>query len=151
MQRFYRLILAAHLGHVKLDATEVGAQLVADGFCEDDADHLARIYHYGRELLKCGRLPVYNWKVNNNAPFSAQGNEEQLMDCLKGLGVIDSDLAELSNALQGDGYRSEKNFGPRVNQWLGQMLSKAAEGTRKTALATAPTLLTGEHCGGGAL
>ena len=56
MDRFYRFIVAAHSGGVKLTEGYVEELLIEDGFEEATAEHLANTYDSGREILKLNRV-----------------------------------------------------------------------------------------------
>lgn len=52
MKCFFRFVIAAHRGGARLTEGDVTERLIEDGFEEKTAEHLATIYHYGREILK---------------------------------------------------------------------------------------------------
>lgn len=54
MRRFYQFIRFCHARRVKLDKNQLCEFLIRAGFREDNAEHLANIYHHGRGLLKVG-------------------------------------------------------------------------------------------------
>ena len=52
VDRFYRFIIAAHRGNAGLNETELERILLDDGFPEDVAKDLSRIYYHGRNILR---------------------------------------------------------------------------------------------------
>ncbi|AIO25763.1 AbiTii domain-containing protein [Burkholderia cepacia] len=81
--------------------------------------------------------------VNNTA---TQGDISQLRKVLRDAGIGESDLATLDQAIEddGDAPHRTKTLGPRVAEWIGNMLQRAATGALQIGLNTAGTLLTSE-------
>ena len=67
---------------------------------------------------------------------------DSLLSTLRQAGIDESDLNELNDALSKDGPQEKGQFGDRVKAWMGKVFVKAADGTWKTALATAPEVIT---------
>lgn len=117
--------------------------LLAEGSSLDDLppDKVSQIFNvtiYGdHSILAGGR------SVTQQVFQSVQQNQkDDLINYLRELGIEDADLKELLEAVEHDGQPEKDRFGPRVSDWLGKMVSKAASGVWKTALATAPTLIS---------
>lgn len=71
-----------------------------------------------------------------------QGNLASLRSYLGASGVEDSDLDDLEVALQSDPRRDKAGtFGPRVSEWIGRMISKAASGGWQVGVGAAGALL----------
>src|SRR3546814_17103771 len=71
-----------------------------------------------------------------------KGDFDSLSTFLRAEGIQSSDLAELQDAVASDpAPTSAQSFGPRVSNWVGQMLVKAADGSWEISLATAGALL----------
>jgi hypothetical protein len=65
-----------------------------------------------------------------------------LSDFMKSIGLSNSDIKELEEAIEEDGAIAEKGrFGAKVSSWLGKMMTKAAGGAWKVALDVAPKLI----------
>lgn len=108
-----------------------------------------------RELPKEAVNQVFHVSIfgNHNVLASGSGfhqavtqtvrahDKDSLLSTLRQAGLDESDLNELNDALSEDGPR-QKGFGERVKAWMGKVFVKAAEGTWKTALATAPEVVT---------
>ncbi|MEX3915958.1 hypothetical protein AB4Y43_06895 [Paraburkholderia sp. BR10872] len=74
-----------------------------------------------------------------------QGNIDQLAKALREAGVQQDDLASLSRAITDDGDvpTHTKSIGPKVAQWIGSMMQKAASGSWQIGIAAAGNLLSG--------
>lgn len=71
-----------------------------------------------------------------------KGDLASLLSYLTQLGVEEDDFDELKAALEEEKTpRRDGSFGPKVAEWLGKMVSKAAQGTWKTTVATAGSVL----------
>ena len=68
-------------------------------------------------------------------------DKRALFDYLKDIGVETDDLDALDQAIAADGKPAGHTLGARVKEWLGRITGKAVDGTWKTAMAAAPTLL----------
>jgi hypothetical protein len=51
-KRFYHFIYVAYAGRVRLSEDLLREMLRSRGFSQQDAEHLANIYHHGRRILK---------------------------------------------------------------------------------------------------
>jgi hypothetical protein len=58
------------------------------------------------------------------------------------LKVPDEDIKELRSAIEADETPKQKEFGPKVKEWLGKAMGKLATGAWQTTLQTAPTLIS---------
>src|SRR3546814_18671510 len=71
-----------------------------------------------------------------------KGDFDSLSTFLRADGIQSSDLAELQDAVASDpATTSAKSFGPRVSNWVGQMLERAAEGAWEISIAHAGGVL----------
>lgn len=74
--------------------------------------------------------------------IAAKGQLDSVEDSLAHLGIPEEDISELIKAITADGKPSKpKTFGAKVKDWLTKAGLKAADGTWKTALATAPVVI----------
>lgn len=75
----------------------------------------------------------------------AAGDLSSLLDVLKNSGIVDKDTDALAQAISADGEepRKTKQLGPRVREWFGAMLGKAATEAWKISVTAAVSLLTG--------
>ncbi|WP_250519214.1 hypothetical protein [Caballeronia sp. ATUFL_M1_KS5A] len=74
---------------------------------------------------------------------SAKGDVSHLHSALEASGVNPQDLEALDGAINADGdapYRS-KVFGPKVSEWMGKMVQKAATGSWQVGIGAAGNLL----------
>jgi len=72
-----------------------------------------------------------------------RGDFDGLSQFLKSNGIKKEDIAELKKALKSEPKPlASGNFGEKVSQWIGDMMSKAASGIWKIAVGAAGTLLT---------
>ncbi len=79
--------------------------------------------------------------VNNSI---IQNDFESLAKALVAQGVKKADLASLRHAIEADEYTDEHKrqaLGPRVGQWIGQMISKAGSTTWKVGIGAAGNIL----------
>ncbi len=70
-----------------------------------------------------------------------RGNFEQLAEFLKTLGLENKDIKELNAAVKADGEPEKKTFGRKVADWLGQTISKSAQGLLKVGCDVAPKVI----------
>lgn len=71
-----------------------------------------------------------------------QGDFESLSKFLKSLGVDESDIAELRDAVEAEPTTTKAGFGRRVAGWIGKMVTKSAQGLWRVATTTASAVLT---------
>ncbi|MBV8659046.1 MAG: hypothetical protein JO142_14565 [Burkholderiales bacterium] len=73
-----------------------------------------------------------------------EGNAEQLEHVLSKAGVAQEDLTVLKQAIADDGNvpKQTKSFGPKVADWVGCMVKKAASGVWQIGVGEAGTLLS---------
>ena len=71
-----------------------------------------------------------------------KGDRDSLRRFLRGLDVEDDDLSELEEALSSDPAAPDGHYGPKVQAWLGGMISKAASKAWKVGLDVASKALT---------
>ena len=70
-----------------------------------------------------------------------RGDMDSLMNRLRELGVSDTDLTELKDAISSDPDAPNGEFGPKLHAWMGRMVEKAASGTLKVGIETASKVL----------
>ncbi|CAM4320023.1 hypothetical protein STIN111742_11925 [Stenotrophomonas indicatrix] len=75
----------------------------------------------------------------------AAGDLASLIEVLKQSGIGDEETGALAEAIKSDGDEPSKTkqLGPRVREWFGTMLGKAAADTWKITVTAAVSLLTG--------
>ncbi len=90
-----------------------------------------------------GAASVVGAAESSMITFNVQtGDFKTLAQALKDHSVEDADIKELEAAMQDDPPPKDSNsFGPRVSQWIGKMIGKAASGAWKIALGAAGALL----------
>lgn len=72
----------------------------------------------------------------------SQGDLLSLKTYLQSLGLVKADVSNLEKAIKEDGAVSCKPLGKRVSEWLGCMVTKAAQGLLNIGITVAPKLLT---------
>jgi len=71
-----------------------------------------------------------------------KGDFASLRRYLESIGLDEADVNELDQAVRSDPVPKQSgNFGSRVSQWMGKMVSKAAVGAWNIAIGTAGNLL----------
>lgn len=70
-----------------------------------------------------------------------KGEIDSLLNHFRELNVDSDALRELEDAVSSEPSVSKGKFGPKVHAWIGGMISKAASGTWKVDLSTAPSVL----------
>ena len=80
--------------------------------------------------------------VNQQSNAVQQGDVDSLLSFLREHNIGEDDLSELRDAVSSEPNASDGGYGPRVREWLGGMISKAASRTWKVGLETASTVLT---------
>ena len=80
--------------------------------------------------------------VNQRVNTVQKGDIDSLLRVLRELNINDDDLSELKNAVSSEPNVPDGSYGPRVREWLGGMISKAASSTWKVGLETASKILT---------
>ena len=90
-----------------------------------------------------GTANVVGVAKDSHLSFHIQtGSFDDLAKVLRDRGIAEEDLATLQAGLREDPELSKGGtFGPRVAQWIGNMLAKAAAGTWKIAVSAASILL----------
>jgi hypothetical protein len=58
------------------------------------------------------------------------------------LQIPDDDVKDLQDAIKADKTPKQKEFGPKVKEWLGKAMSKLASGVWQMTLKTAPTVIS---------
>jgi hypothetical protein len=100
----------------------------------------ARQSHINIETFQ-GILGDINQSTVSQSLSITKGDSEALANFLKESGVSDKDIKELQSAIKSDGTKAGNHFGPRVSEWIGKMVSKAAEGSWKVGIAAGGNLL----------
>ena len=80
--------------------------------------------------------------VNQRDIMVQEGDIRSLLSCLRELNIDSDDLSELKDAVASEPSAPEGRYGPRVREWLGGMISKAASGVWNVGLETASKVLT---------
>ena len=103
----------------------------------EDVRNLFNINIYGdRNIVASGE------HVNQRVNSVQKGDIDSLLSFLSELNIDNSDLSELKDAVSSEPKALDGRYGPRVREWLGGMVSKAAFSTWKVGLETAPKVLT---------
>ncbi|MDF9828521.1 hypothetical protein M2447_002645 [Ereboglobus sp. PH5-10] len=67
---------------------------------------------------------------------------DSLSRYLSSIGVDEKEIGELRQSLEQDGKPTAKGFGSRVSQWIGKMVTKAADGGWQVGIGAAANLLS---------
>lgn len=91
---------------------------------------------------------VENSFVTQNLEMKINKNDfESLKKYLLSVGIQDADIAKLQDAISNDQPPNSKgNFGDKVSEWIGRMITNAATGTWQIGVAVAGNLLTQAIC-----
>ncbi|MYC06792.1 MAG: hypothetical protein F4X57_06440 [Chloroflexi bacterium] len=101
------------------------------------ARNLFNINIYGdRNIVASGE------QVNQRVETVQEGDIDSLVSVLREFNINDKDLSELKSAISADPSAPGSNYGPKVREWLGGMISKAASSTWNVGLQTASKVLT---------
>lgn len=92
--------------------------------------------HGDRNIVASGE------QVNQVVNIVQQGDVDSLLGFLRGFDIDDDDLNELKDAVSSEPIDPNRGYGPKVQTWLGGMISKAASHTWKVGLETASKVLT---------
>lgn len=86
---------------------------------------------------------VSHSQVTQDLQMSVEtGDFSTVRNCLASEGVQEDDIAELEAAIQADPQPESKGkFGPKVSEWMGKMISKAASGAWNIGTGAAGNLL----------
>ena len=71
-----------------------------------------------------------------------KGDVDSLLDYLSGFNIDENDLSELKKAVASEPTATRGDYGPKVQAWLGGMISKAASRSWDIGLDAASRLLT---------
>lgn len=93
--------------------------------------------HGNHNILAGGRTVS-----QNTTQIIHKGNTDELKEYLNNLGIENSDIDDLLISLKKDSIEEKDKFGPKVAEWIGKMISKAANGTWNIALSSASDLIT---------
>lgn len=91
-----------------------------------------------------GNVDVTNSNVTQNIEMSmtvVERDFDSLRTYLQSIGVSNSDIDELKNAVDSDPKPTNSNLGPDVGNWYGKMMAKAATGTWNVAKGVAGSLI----------
>ena len=80
--------------------------------------------------------------VNQQSNAVQQGDVDSLISFLREYNIGEDDLSELRDAVSSEPNAPNGGYGPRVREWLGGMISKAASMTWKVGIETASKVLT---------
>jgi len=91
---------------------------------------------------------VSNSNVTQNLEMIIEiGNFDSLAEFLRYKELDQEDISELKKAIEDDPKpQSPNNFGAKVSDWMGKMISKAASGVWQIGVSAAGTLLTKAIC-----
>ena len=81
-------------------------------------------------------------RVNQKVKIVEEGDIDSLLESLREFNVEDDDLSKLKDALLAEPSATGGSYGPKVQSWLGGMISKAATKTWNVGLESASKLLT---------
>lgn len=81
-------------------------------------------------------------QVNQQLETVQKGDIDSLIKALRKFNIDNEDLNELRSAISTDPSASESSYSPKVQAWLGGMISKAASSTWNVGLQTASKVLT---------
>ena len=72
-----------------------------------------------------------------------KGDFDSLSNHLTSIGLSETDISELRTAInKQQSPKDSKDFGPKISEWIGKMVAKAASGSWAIAVGTAANLLT---------
>ena len=101
------------------------------------ARNLFHINIYGdRNIVASGE------QVNQKVKTVQRGDIDSLLEVLRQFNIGDDDLSELRDAVSAEPSAPGGSYGPKVQSWLGGMISKAATKVWNVGLETASKLLT---------
>jgi AbiTii len=102
------------------------------------AERVNQIFHNNID----GPANVVGTATHSNVVLNVmQGDLSSLQQTLREHGVSSADIKELKDALDAEPAPPTTGFGPRVAEWIGNMMKKAAEGTWKIATGAGGELL----------
>ena len=140
-------VISGVLDQVKNKLLDFVLGLQASNVTSDDLDNrtvepeVARnLFHiniYGdRNIVASGE------QVSQKVKTVQEGDIDSLLEVLREFNIDDDDLSELKNVVSVEPSAPGGSYGPKVQSWLGRMISKAATRTWNIGLETAPKLLT---------
>ena len=101
------------------------------------ARNLFHINIYGdRNIVASGE------RVNQKVKIVQEGDIDSLLESLREFNVEDDDLSKLTDAVLAEPSATGGSYGPKVQSWLGGMISKAVTKTWNVGLENASKLLT---------
>ncbi len=101
------------------------------------ARNLFHINIYGdRNIVASGE------RVNQKVKIVQEGDIDSLLESLREFNVEDDDLSKLKDAVLAEPSATSGSYGPKVQSWLGGMISKAVTKTWNVGLENASKLLT---------
>ena len=101
------------------------------------ARNLFHINIYGdRNIVASGE------RVNQKVKIVQEGDIDSLLESLREFNVEDDDLSKLKDAVLAEPSATGGSYGPKVQSWLGGMISKAVTKTWNVGLENASKLLT---------
>ena len=81
-------------------------------------------------------------RVNQKVKIVQEGDIDSLLESLREFNVEDDDLSKLKDAVLAEPSATSGSYGPKVQSWLGGMISKAVTKTWNVGLENASKLLT---------
>ena len=140
-------IISGILDQVKNKLLDFILGLEESNVTSDDLDNRAVEPEVARNLFNINiygdrNVVAGGEQVSQNVKTVQEGDIESLINALRELNIHDEDLNELKNVVSAEPSDSGGEYGPKVQAWLGKMISRAATGTWNIGLETAPKLLT---------
>ena len=140
-------VISGILGQVKNKLLDFLLGLQESNITSEDLDNrtvspevvrnLFNINIYGdRNIVASGE------HVKQRVTTVQEGNIDSLLSFLRELSIDNNDLSELKDAVSSEPNAPNGRYGPRVQAWLGGMISKAASSTWNVGLETAFKRLT---------
>ena len=81
-------------------------------------------------------------QVNQRVSTVQKGDMDSLVRFLREYNIDDDDIGELKDAVSSEPIAPDGNYGPKVQAWLGGMISKAASSTWNVGVQIASKVLT---------
>jgi hypothetical protein len=89
-----------------------------------------------------GNLAIGSQNFNQSVTIEVkQGDFKELSKLLNNLGINDAEVKELQSAIKVDGQPKQNNFGEKVANWFGKIISKSAQGLLKVGSDVATSMI----------
>jgi hypothetical protein len=120
-------------------APDAGESSAAPSLTPEQVGNVFNTYIMGN----VGNVASGNSHVEQHSTVTVnKGDFESLAAFLKNLDVDDEDVEQLKEAVEAEPKATKSGFGRRVASWIGQMVTKSAQGLWKVAAPLASNLLT---------